>query len=78
MTPREKHCEEMKKIAMEIRRTTSQRRKNDLEKQYRRMSHELKIYDAYRREKRRREKGYSNTSTRRALSRPWKRSWSWE
>ena len=51
MTPREKHCEEMKRLAMDIRRTTSPRRKSDLEKQYKRMSHELKIYDAYRREK---------------------------
>ena len=51
MTAREKHCEEMKQLAMEIRRTTSPERKRNLEKQYKRMSHELKIYDAYRREK---------------------------
>ena len=50
-TSREKHCEEMKRLAMEIRQTTSPKRKRDLEKQLRRMSHELKIYDAYRREK---------------------------
>ena len=50
MTAREKHCEEMKQLAMEIRRTTSMRRKRNLEKQYKRMSHELKIYDKYRRE----------------------------
>lgn len=50
MTPREKHCEQMKQIAMEIRRTPPSRRRNDLERQYRRMSHELKIYDSYRRE----------------------------
>ena len=50
MTPREKHCEEMKQIAMEIRQTTSPKRKRDLERRLRRMSHELKIYDSYRRE----------------------------
>ena len=50
-SPREKHCEEMKQIAMAIRQTTSPKRKRDLEKRLKRMSHELKIYDSYRREK---------------------------
>lgn len=46
-SPREKHCEEMKQIAMAIRQTTSPKRKRDLEKRLKRMSHELKIYDSY-------------------------------
>ena len=50
-TSREKHCEEMKQIAMEIRQTTSPKRKRDLEKRLKRMGHELKIYDKLRSEK---------------------------
>lgn len=50
-SPREKHTEEMKQLAMAIRQTTSPKRKRDLEKRLKRMSHELKIYDSYRREK---------------------------
>ena len=49
MTPREKHVEEMRRLAMAIRKTSSPQLKRDYTKRLRKMSHELKIYDSYRR-----------------------------
>lgn len=49
MTPREKHVEKMRRLAMAIRKTSSPQLKRDYTKRLREMSHELKIYDSYRR-----------------------------
>lgn len=50
-TMREKHVSEMQRLAEAIRKTKSAMLKADYEKALRKMSHELKIYDAYRRGK---------------------------
>ena len=50
MTPREKHVQEMQRLAMAIRKTKSDQLKQQYTKRLRKMSHELKIYDSYRRE----------------------------
>ena len=49
MTPREKHVQEMQRLAMAIRKTKSDQLKQQYTKRLRKMSHELKIYDSYRR-----------------------------
>ena len=51
MTPREKHIAEMQRLAAAITKTKSEKLKTDYQKRLKKMSHELKIYDAYRREK---------------------------
>lgn len=49
MTPREKHIAEMQRLAAAITKTKSEKLKTDYQKRLKKMSHELKIYDAYRR-----------------------------
>lgn len=51
MTPREKHIAEMQRLAAAISKTKSEKLKTDYMKRLKKMSHELKIYDSYRREK---------------------------
>ena len=51
MTPREKHVTEMQRLATAIRKTSSPQLKRDYTKRLRTMSHELKIYDSFRRDK---------------------------
>jgi len=49
MTPREKHIAEMRRLEEAIEKTESEYLKRDYGKKLRKMRHELKIYDAYRR-----------------------------
>ena len=46
-TSRDKHIAEMQRLAQAIRKTDSPKLKRDYTIRLRRMSHELKIYDAY-------------------------------
>lgn len=50
MTPREKHIAEMQRLEAAIAKTRSEKLRKDYSKRLRKMSHELKIYDSYRRE----------------------------
>lgn len=51
MTPREKHIAEMQRLVAAITKTKSEKLKTDYQKRLKKMVHELKIYDSYRREK---------------------------
>lgn len=50
MTPREKHIAEMRRLETAIKTTKSETLKRDYGKALKRMRHELKVYDSYRRE----------------------------
>lgn len=50
-SPRERHIREMKRLEEAIAKTDSPKLKKDYGKALARMSHELKIYDSYRRKK---------------------------
>lgn len=51
MTPREKHIAEMRRLETAIKQTKSESLKKDYGKALKKMRHELKIYDSFRREK---------------------------
>lgn len=51
MSPREQHISEMRRLEAAITKTKSEKLKTDYQKRLKKMVHELKIYDSYRREK---------------------------
>ena len=50
MSPRDRHIAEMRRLEEAISKTKSEKLRTDYGKALRRMQHELKIYDKYRRQ----------------------------